>query len=49
MGADQLGLEFQLIRYMRQPDEGLPGQADMEDDLKLVFLTWIQVRALYRP
>ncbi len=33
MGADQVGLEFELIRYMRQPDEGLPGQEDMDDEL----------------
>jgi hypothetical protein len=49
MGADQVGLEFELIRYMRQPDEGLPGQEDMDDELKLVFVPWNQVRVLYRP
>jgi hypothetical protein len=48
MGADQVGLEFELVAQIEQTDEGLQRKERESQDPSFIFVPWNQVQFLQR-
>ncbi len=48
MGADEVGLEFEVIRFLNYTDEGFKPGESVEGDLQFVFVPWGHVKLLTR-